>query len=193
MDALVQTSCWVILVTDSNHLLSKSEKNFLSDHSGKPNLSLMVNILPESDENQVDQDLKEELGQENIPKDLVKLKDQDLAFLSEKFTLLKQSNQVLQDSAVYSAIKKLTNLKDELEISKNNLNSIGEFLKQLQSKIQLKEEQIYSSFRKIDLVILEQDLGEVILGLRTFFSNYSFWKLLYKSDYLAQDLQVVFC
>ena len=186
----MQDSSWVILVTDSSNLLSASEKNFLNDYAGKPNIDLMVNVLPDDDKSQVEKDLEKILGTEKVEKILIKVGQENLNVLDQKFKELASKDSIM-DAQVFSAIKILSNRKKDLEIAQNNLSSIFKGLKNLESQLQLKQDQIYSNFKQFDLKVLEQDLSELVLGLNNFFKTYSFWMLMLKSDYLAQDIQIL--
>lgn len=191
LNSMVHNSSWVILVTDSNHLLSRSERNFLNDYSGKPNLDLMVNVLPGTDEIQVKKDLKD-WNSENLNVLMMKLGDEvDLKVLNDKCDKLSKSNDSIVEAERFSAIKMLTSKQNELEIAETNLKSISKSLQSLEQRIQTKQDLLYTKFKTFDLVVLEQDLAELVTGLNTFFKNYAFWKLIFKSDYLAQDLQLV--
>jgi hypothetical protein len=188
---MVHDSSWVLLVTDSNHLLSRSEKNFLNDYSEKPNVDLVVNLLPGTEQEQVQKELEPEFKDKNIF--MMDLRDdsENLEILTEKCLVLSESQESIKEAERFSAIKTLESRMKELEITENNLKSILVQVRALDQKIQAKQDLLHRNFTDFDLVVLEQDLAELVSGLNYFFKNYSFWKLPLKSDYLAQDLQLV--
>ena len=185
---MVHDSSWVILVTDSNHLLSRAERNFLNDYAGKPNVDVIVNLLPGTAKEEIKSEI-ELLENDVLMMDFTNDDNSDL--LNNKLQKLSESKEVIKQAERFSDIKTFGSKKKELDISENNLKSILKQLKSLGCKIQAKQDQLLKNFTEFDLVVLEQDLADLVTGFNTFFKNYSFWKLGFKSDYLAQDLQLV--
>jgi SMC interacting uncharacterized protein involved in chromosome segregation len=154
-------------------------------------VDLVVNLLPGTDKEQVQKELEPEFKDKNVFMVDLRNDSENLQVLDEKCQLLSESREPIKEAERFSAIKTLESRKKELEITENNLKSILVQLRALDQKIQGKQDQLHKNFTDFDLVVLEQDLAELVSGLNNFFKNYSFWKLPFKSDYLAQDLQLV--